>query len=277
MPVVNSQKPRPPATSKKPPATSGWGDESGLKILLYGMSGTGKTTFWATFPGKILVLLCSGGRNPGELRSIDTPENRKRITPVKVASISEVKGQLAGADEYDTVVLDHVSGLQDLCLKEILGVNELPAVKNWGMARQQDYGQCATQTIEVCRALLNLPKNVVIVAQERTFGGKDDGLDPGLVKPTIGCDVMPSVAKWLNPACDYVVQTFKRAKYKKTSQTVGNKTVEIQTKVPGVEYCLRCEPHEIYLTKFRTPRGKTGNIPDVIVDPDYSKLLEAIG
>jgi hypothetical protein len=23
----------------------------------------------------------------------------------------------------------------------------------------------------------------------------------------------------------------------------------------GVEYCLRCEPHDIIMTKFRTPKG----------------------
>src|SRR5262245_12287987 len=68
-----------------------WGAANRLSVLVYGQSGTGKTTFAATFPGRTLWLLCSGGHKPGELRSIDTPENRRRIR----AQIIRETGQLS--------------------------------------------------------------------------------------------------------------------------------------------------------------------------------------
>lgn len=245
-----------------------------LHCLVYGESGTGKTTFASTFPGPILWLVCSGGNKPGELRSIDTPENRGKITPVVINSTQQMAAEVKRGAGFATTVLDHASGLADLTLKEILGLDELPAQKRWGLAQQQQYGEQALRLKETFRALLNLPGNVVILAQQRTFGGKDDGLDPDLLKPTVGAALTPSVTGWLNPACDYVLQTYKRPKYATRKNVVAGKTIETQERVRGVEYCLRCEPHDVFMTKFRLPRGR--ELPESIVDPDYVKLIAVI-
>ena len=42
----------------------------------------------------------------------------------------------------------------------------------------------------------------------------------------------------------------------------------------GVEYCLRTEPHDVYMTKFRRPGGK--DLPEVIVNPTYDKVKALI-
>ena len=103
---------------RKRVAVDGWPSaDDGIKINIYGRSGTGKTTLWATFPKPILCLVCSGGKRPGELKSIDTPENRKLITPKIVTRIDDIREELDGASEFATVVLDHASWLQDLALK----------------------------------------------------------------------------------------------------------------------------------------------------------------
>lgn len=255
-------------------ARSAWDLTTGLKVLLYGQSGTGKTTLWATFPKPILALICSGGQRPGELRSIDTPENRKAIDARIVETVGAIEELLADAGEFATVVLDHVSGLQDLTLKEILGIEEIPAQKSWGMATQQQYGQSTLQCKEILRQLLGLGGHVVIIGQERTFGGREDGIDPELVKPTVGCAVTPSLCGWLNPACDYVLQTFKRPRMRTKITKVGEKEVKTVARDKGVDYCLRCEPHDVFMTKFRVPKGRP--LPDVIVDPSYDKLASVI-
>jgi hypothetical protein len=242
-----------------------------ITLLLYGRSGTGKTRFWGTFPGRTLALICSGGNKPGELRSIATPENKARITAKIVRSIDSLRTLLEGTSEYDNVVLDHVSGLQDLTLKEVLGLEELPAQKAWGMATMQQYGQSTLQCKEIARALLNLPGNVVIVGQERTFGGKEDGQESTLIQPTVGCAVTPSLAGWLSPACDYVCNTYIRAKTRLISTEEGGPQIAVREK--GVEYCLRVEPNDVYAVKFR----RVGNEPLTdIVNPTYAKFVAMV-
>lgn len=251
--------------------------DRGLKCLIYGDSGTGKTTFWATFPGPILAILCSGGRDTGELLSVDTPENRKKIHSVAIVETGEVLEVLAHVREtgaYKTIVLDHVSGLQDLRLSEILGLSTIPQVKNWGMAKQQEYGKCSTDTIEILRQFLSFPGNAVVIGQERIFGGRDDDMGDA-IKATVGASVMPSIIRWLNPAVDYVLQTYKRPRTKEVTKTIAGKTITSTERLKGVEYCARTEPHEVYSTKFRRPKTH-GALPECIVDPTYEKLIKLI-
>lgn len=252
-------------------------EEQFLKILLYGASGTGKTTFWATMPGPILVLITSGGNKTGELRSLNTPEYRKKIKQVTINSpeeIPEIIEYVKSTGGFKTIVSDHVSGLQDLVLKEILGIEEIPAQKGWGLATQQQYGQCTQQCKEYLRALLNLNTHTVIIGQERTFGGKDDGIASDIIQPTVGVAVAPSLAGWLNPACDFVMQMFKRPRMVTKISKIGTKEVKTQQRGTGVDYCMRCEPHDVFMTKFRLPKGS--KLPAEIVDPSYDKLMKVI-
>lgn len=251
----------------------GFNETDGLKVLLYGRSGTGKTTLWATFPKPILAVLCSGGSKPGELRSIDTPEYRNTVRQVVLEQSRELM-DLSDSGEvraYRTVVLDHATGLQDLVLKEILGVDELPAQKTWGLASQQQYGQCTLQCKELLRGLLGLTCNVVLVAQEREFNNEGD---TDLIAPSVGPGLTPSLAGWLNQAVDYVVQTYLRQKEEVQKTKVGDKVLEARVKTRAVEYCLRTGPDPTYMTKFRVPRGTP--LPDALVDADYGKMLALI-
>ena len=252
---------------------SAWDLVASLRILLYGQSGTGKTTFAATMPGPILWLICSGGNKPGEMRSIDTPEYRKKITPVVINSSADFRANLpTDGGDYATIVLDHATGFADLLLKEILGIDELPAQKGWGLAQQQQYGQLALMCKESFRAMLNLPMHVVIIAQERTFG--DDSSNSDIIKPTIGAALTPSVTGWLNPACDFVLQTYKRPRMEETITKVAGKEIRQLKRGKGVEYCLRTEAHDVYQTKVRVPKGI--ELPECITDPDYDKLMAII-
>ena len=254
----------------------GFNNDDGIKINLYGQSGTGKTTLWATFPKPILVLLCSGGKNPGELRSIDTEEYRKTIHQLQVEGSDEIReavDMVHQTTEYATVVLDHATGLQDMVMKNILGLDELPPQSSWGMATQQQWGQCALQMKELLRAILSLETNVVIVAQERAFQLPSE-TESELLMPFVASALSPSVTGWLNPAVDYICQTFKRPKTRQVSVTIRGKEVQQTVKEKGIEYCLRTGPDEVYTTKFRLPKGH--KLPDVIVDPSYDKIMKLI-
>lgn len=255
----------------------GFDPNEGIKVLMYGQSGSGKTTLWATFPGPILAILASGGFRPGELRSVDTPENRDRISSVVLHSVADAHEIIehVKTGPYQTVVLDHVTGLQDLTLKEVLGLDTLPAQKSWGMASQQHYGTSTQQCKEIIRALLNLTINVVIVGQERVFGKKgEEDTNNDVIKPTVSVSATESLASWITPACDYVIQMFKRPKMVTRTVKFGNKEVESLERGKGVDYCARTEVHDVFATKFRVPKGHP--LPNVVVNPDYEKLMGVI-
>jgi hypothetical protein len=282
MPVVSKQGPK--GVIKKVSSTGimsrikpmGFDRDDGIKMLVYGMSGSGKTTFWSTWPSPILALICSSLKNPGELRSINTPENRKRIKTLTINSVAdavELIKTLRQENHFKTVILDHCSGLQDLTLKEILGLDELPTQKSWGLASQQQYGQSTAQSKEVFRGLLDLECNTVLIAQERTFGGDENG-DSEIQTPVVGAALTPSLTGWLNPACDYICQTFKRPKMKQNKITLGGKTTIQNVRASGVEYCLRTAPHDVFTTKFRVPKGT--ELPDCLVNPSYESVMALI-
>ena len=247
-------------------------EDEGIKILVYGRSGTGKTTFWSSFPGPVLAIVVSGGDKPGELRSLDM-KDRKKTKTVAIEQASEIKELIEYQKEtgkFNTIVLDHVTGMQDMVLKEILGLDELPAQLGWGVASQQDYGQCTLQTKTYLRELLSLDCNVAIIGHERDSGNNDSDL----LVPTVGVALTPSTAGWLNGACDYIVQTFIRQKEETTNRKVAGKTVTTRSKTDDVEYCLRTHPHEVFTVKFRTPGKKKP--PYEIIDPTYDKIMQIV-
>jgi hypothetical protein len=254
-------------------------DSDGIRMMVYGRSGTGKTTLWSTFPKPILAIIASGSSQPGELRSVDTPELRKAISTVTLQQSTELRelvDHLRSNEEgvstrFGTVVLDHVTGLQDMVLKEILGLDEIPIQKSWGLATQQQYGTCILRCKELLSALLSVQANVVLVAQEKDFNTDSDG---DLIAPAVGAALTPSLCGWANSVCDYIVNTFLRQHEEVKSKNVNGKTTQVRVKTRKVEYCLRTGPHPVYCTKFRLPKGNP--LPESIVDPDYDKIMTII-
>lgn len=255
---------------------------AGIKALFFGRTATGKTTLASTFPHPILWITCSGGLSPGEIRSIDTPANRKRIKEVVPNSPAEMQPLLqflnSPQSPFRTVVLDHASGYQDLVLKTVLGLADIPVAKVWGTASQQQYGTVTVMCKEVFRQLINLKTNVIFLASEKDFSKGGQG-ESESYQPSVGAGLMPELCKWLNYAVDYIGQTVIRQKTVTSEMVLNEGTPDEQRvptieKVPGVEYCLRVEPHAVITTKFRVPKGRV--MPDYIVDPDYDKIIALI-
>jgi len=285
MPVIKKQS---PTIQKKSSQMSSLVDRirpvsEGLtkdRMLIYGVSGTGKTRLACTYPKPMLLIGVEDGR-----RSVS---NSKDVEFIKLNEVDDVRLLLElirESEKYETVCLDTATSFQALTLKEVLGLEELPAQKAWGMASQQQYGQSSLQTKECLRHLLRLAEDnichVVITAQERSFGNRDGGedIDDEIMVGRIMASLTNSVVGWLNPECDFICQTFKRQKVVKRTVTIGSgpkaKTKTMEQKTSEVEYCLRSGPHPTYVTKFRQPEGII--LPDVIVNPTYPKLVEILG
>lgn len=245
-------------------------NQDGIMLSLYGRSKTGKTRLACTFPKPLLLIGTEKGtRSVANVKGVDFVRLQK----------SEEMGELVALLEmgkYASVALDTAGGLQDVVLKEILGLEDMPVQKSWGFAERSDWQTCGSQVKERLRAMLALSEshgiNVVVIAHERNFS---DESSSDLIFPTVGSALTPSVAGWLNGACDYICQTFIREQTEQKSLKVGKKSTPILRKTGVQEYCLRTGPHPVYMTGFRLPLGRD-KLPDVIVNPSCSKIKKLI-
>lgn len=248
--------------------------EGGLKINFYGRSGTGKTTLAASFAesGPVLFVKAEDG-----MRSVaNVPDVHMYPQKGRLEDHQELRAVIdylkESPEEYTTIVLDTATAFQDLVLRQVLDLEELPAQRTWGMAKRDDWMQCGTQTKEYLRSFLALHElglNVIILAQERDFG--TDG-DMDLLMPCVASALQPGVVGWLNPEVDYIGQTFIREQFAAKTIKVAGKKKSTTQKTGGTEYCLRVGPHPVYTTKFRTPKGR--ELPEVLVDPTYESIAE---
>lgn len=268
--------------------------KKGIRLNVYGRGKTGKTRLVCTFPKPMLLIGTEDGTD-----SVSTDQELRERLPcgAEVMALT-LRGQPTGIDfvrlhhsdwledvvrilesgYYKTASLDHAGGLQDVIVKEVLGLAEIPVQRSWGMAQQKDWGIIGQQTKERLSKLLALSErlgiHVPVIAHERSFGGEDTSMDAML--PSIGPALTPTTAAWLNGACDYVCQTFIREEVKVDTLKIGGKDSgqEVRTKTGTKEYCLRVGPHPVYMTGFRLPPGV--DLPDAIVNPTYEKIQALI-
>lgn len=306
MPIARKQSPavkqtigRPEGTAKGPAAVSNGAPAPGdssvqrMKLLCYGRGKTGKTRLAATYPKPMLLIGIEDGtksvatgrtekkrlRNDNIIYSLTLAGKPTGIDFIKLTASSEMDELLPMLveDGYRSTGLDHASGFQDLILKEILGLNDIPVQKSWGMTDRQTWGVVGMQFKQRMSALLDLEERaglaICIIAHERSFGDSEDASN--LMLPSIGAALTPSAAGWLNTACDYICQCFIREKYEEqVIEGADDPNAKVRVATGKAEYCLRVGAHAIYQTGFRLPPGI--ELPDVITDPSYKKVAALI-
>ncbi len=240
----------------------------GIKINLYGRNGTGKTVLACTFPKPLLLVGFEDGT-----RSVKKVPGVKFLRAQNTDELEELAREAESS--YKTVVLDTVTSLQDQVLVEILGLDRIPVQASWGMVSRDQYRQRSERTREFMRLFLDLPIHVVALAQEKDHSNKEEAATDGeVLAPFIASNLGATTCGWLHDACDYICQTFIREQTKARNITIGKKKITRQSKTGKTEYCLRTLPHPMYASKLRVDRSVT--IPDVIVDPSYSKIDKLI-
>lgn len=233
-----------------------------IAALVWGRSGTGKTTIAATFPAPLLLL---------DIREKGT-DSVSNVKGLKVAKIDhwkqfeEMYWYLKNSTDhgFKTVAVDQVTALQTLALRQSLKDNskeetDAPSKRDFGGAA----GLMNTWLLNY-RDLIDDGINVVFLAHDRLSRGGDDadsGSGEDQIEPEVGPRVMPSVAGSLNGMVKIIGNTFIRETFE-----IVNKR-----KVRSVKYCMRIGPHAYFVTKVRSPVGI--GAPDSIVDPSYEKML----
>ena len=135
-----------------------------LKVLIYGKSGTGKTTFACTFP-KPYVFDFDNGMLSQRGKDIEYDVFEDRIVNDVVAK-SGWKEFLSKLDEvekdpkYETLVVDSITTLEDSLMKDTLTLNKrtIPTLAEWLIVMNQLEG--------IINRMTKMGKHVVFTAHE---------------------------------------------------------------------------------------------------------------
>lgn len=305
MPEVKRQSPGPPKARAAPATTSTNGPVDapgyGIKLLAYGSGKTGKTRLADTFPGPRLVI----GTEDGTKSICDLgPRGRDKASEQRIdcGAVFEkllLRGKPTGTwfvrlgktewwddilgwavdNRIATITVDTAGGVQDMILKEILGLDDIPVQKSWGMTDRQTWGIVGQQLKERMSKMLQLADNrgtnIVTIAHERSFASDDPRAGSDVSFPSVGPALTPSAAGWLNGAHDYICQTFIREQVLVEKAEVGGQVMETRTRTGKMEFCLRVGPHALFMTGFRQAPG-SDDLPDAIVNPSFEKILAVI-
>lgn len=267
---------------------------SGIKLNVYGQGKTGKTRFAATFPKPLLII---GSEDGTKSISIARQErtNLKLDRGIRVWQLLK-KGQTFGVDfirlvdsnwfetilpfavseGYKSIVLDHASGLQDIILREVIGLADVPQSRTWGLTDQKTWGTVNTQTIDRLYDLLRLAethdKNIVIIAHEAELKNIDDA-DSDIMTPKINVALTPQVRNWINGAVDNICQCYIKQNKTVTNVESNGKIMQLVKPLGKPEYRLRVGTHAICKTGFRLPEDC--ELPDD-VSPTYDDIYKII-
>lgn len=235
------------------------------KVVVYGRSGTGKTTFAASFPKPALLIDCNdrGTDSVADVKGLDVLPARS------LKDIDQVYWMLnANKKGYQTVIIDTVSMAQDFATKEVLaeGNKNEEDAGQWGSMTKRDWGEVSGRLKSMIHRYRDLDMHVIFIAQDRVFNGGEEDTDDGAIQPEVGPRLMPSVASVMNAAVHLIGNTF--VKEQVSVIKIGVKKKEKRK----IQYCMRIGPHSSYITKVRKPKGV--EVPRFIVDPTFETLEE---
>ena len=129
-------------------STKDIGKDLGIKCLVYGCSGVGKTTLCATAP-KPLILAAENG-----LLSIKE-HALPYVSINSLVELSQVLDELVGIDdEYETICLDSISEVVDHCL---FGVEN----KLRSRDARHVYPEVRSMILRIMKKLISLPQHII--------------------------------------------------------------------------------------------------------------------
>ena len=189
-------------------------DSIKLKVLCYGKSGTGKTTFACSFP-KAYVFDFDNGMLSQRGKDVE-------YDTYKDWGKAEMKLQeLETSCPYDTLVFDSVTIMQELMMEEVLYVSKrkMPTLHDWGMLINKLQNTFSRVT--------RMAPNVVVTAHEQLI--QDDITSEVLIQPLIVGKKLPGqIPLWFDEV--YRMQVSRDTKGKAVYQMLTRADVKYSAK-----------------------------------------------
>lgn len=178
----------------------------------------------------------------------------------------------SGDHDFETVVLDTLTMLQQIKITELIGRKLEKSHKqpgDWGTMSKSDWGKVAGYMSETILKFRNLDMEVVFLAQQRVSLSDNEDLDEEVIDPEIGPSLSKSVRSKLEAAVNVIGNTVIRSRIIKKKDKKG-KAIEKER----IEYCLEIGPSSLYIRKVRKP--KAFDTPEYIADPEYEDLIDIL-
>jgi hypothetical protein len=133
----------------------------GLKILVHGIAGSGKTVMCATAGVPTLIISAESG-----LLSIKDAPDYVKTTPIKTMDdLIEVHEYLANEKhEFQWIALDSISEMGEVVLAEEKQVNK---------DARAAYGELITSMTDIIKKFRDLPLNVIMTAKQKRYTDQD--------------------------------------------------------------------------------------------------------
>jgi len=201
-----------PKAVKKNFTTADWnGDNEGEKVIIYGESGMGKSTLSAMAPTPVFIGLDDGGRK------LLHPKTGK---PLKFVQGIEGYGDVRAAlqqpdlfDDYETVVIDTATELQDIAIPWML--DNISGPKGSTAKNIVDYGynkgwshlyDVMKYILNDCDTLIKRGKNVIIVCQSYPIKVANPGGDDFLCEAPHLYAGTPSIEALYRSWADHILR-----------------------------------------------------------------------
>lgn len=231
--------------------------------VVYGRSGTGKTTLAATFPPPVLLLDVND-------KGTDSVIGVKSLDIMDITEWEQLDEEVywflkQHPDKYSTVIIDTVTQAQEMRMRAILDKKKsTKRTGEWGSMTRQEFGAVSSAMKSMITNYRDLPMNVVFTAQQRVSHADEDS--DTSIEPEIGPQLMPSIASHMNASVSIIANMFIRESTMKLPK--GGTSTKIQ-------HCMFLGPNAIRVTKTRKARDT--KVPPILVDPVYADIIEAIG
>lgn len=232
-----------------------------LKLLAYAKNGMGKTRLGASGPRKVLLIDCNE-KGSLSVRHFDGVE----VFPLDVWTDVDLAYWFLhkGDHEYQTVVIDTVTSLAQLCMKFVLGDEaSRDPTRDPDMPTKREWGKVGELMRTVILNFRNLPMHVVFLAQERKGFTDDEDSEPEVFP-----EVSPSVRSTLTASVDIIGHLYVKEVIQKGVDGKGQKT--------ATEYRMLIGPSERYITKDRSEAGLPNIIRLSSGDDNLTKLIDRI-
>jgi AAA domain len=228
--------------------------EKHVAVLCYGDQKTGKTVFACSFPKPLLLLdiMEEGTDSVIDVDGVD-------VLPIEsTGDLEDLYFELEGKTKYKSVVIDQLTGLQSLVIREMKDKkNQRPE----DVFSQRSYGQLGGWMMQWMLNYRNLIKHgyhVCFLSHQKRIEPQDE--DDDRLAPEITTALTGSITNFVLGSVSVIGNQFIRESYDK------------KTKETEMQYCMRLVSG-FYRCGIRRPVS-AGPVPEYIVNPTFEKIIK---